>query len=97
MKKCTCDKELCDEAICIIDFAGNFKHKGFWADWCPNSNRVVFGGHWWNIPDMKIDHVPSEKEVDEYVAKFDLSEGLEGEDDSRSFIAVARKKEVYSG
>ena len=92
MKKCTCDKELCIESICIIDFAGNNGQKGFWADWCPNSNRVIFGGFWWNIPDMDIDHEPSEKEVDNYVNLFDISDGDKVLEDERDFMAIAKRK-----
>ena len=67
-KECTCvNGSLCKEAICIIDFAGNRRHDGFWADWCPNSNKVYFGGSWCRIPPMEIDHEPTEDQVDEYV------------------------------
>lgn len=93
MGKCTCDKQLCSEAICITDFAGNNTHKGEWADWCPNSKRVVFGGHWWNIPDWFIDYCPTETEVNEYLNKFEITEGLQWED-MQNIPAIAKLKRI---
>ena len=67
MPECTCaEGYLCDETICIIDFAGNNRAAGFWADWCPNSNKVYFGGSWGLIPPMGIDHEPTEDQVNRY-------------------------------
>jgi len=75
--KCTCEETmLCNEAICIIDFAGSYKHKGFWADWCPNSNKVYFGGHWFNIPSWPREELPTEEEVDAYISLYDITDGL---------------------
>lgn len=53
---------MTDNSICIIDFAGNHKYGGFWADYFPQEKKVKFGGEWYDIPDMEVDHRPSEKE-----------------------------------
>jgi hypothetical protein len=74
----------------VIDFAGNYKYKGFWADWCPNSKRVIFGGHWFNIPDLKIDYCPSQLQVDNYVNQFEISEGLQYDD--YNYPKIAKRK-----
>jgi len=61
------DSEEHAPPICIVDFAGNYKHDGFWCDYYPNVQLVEFGGKWCNIPDWEIDYCPTEEQVMEYI------------------------------
>ena len=58
-----------NEAICIIDYAGNYKYPGFWCDYFPHEQIVKFGGDWYDIPSMKIDHQPTDDECYKHVEK----------------------------
>lgn len=42
-------------------------HTYHWADYYPKAKKVVFGGDWEKIPDMKVDHEPTEKEIYDYI------------------------------
>ena len=70
--ECECDcydtslDTLCRDTVCVFDFSGNFEYVGFWADWCPHTKIVYFGGGWQKVPDLVIDHYPSEAEIADY-------------------------------
>jgi len=59
-----------EESICIIDWCGGGKNSGYWSDYFPYENVVKFGGEWWDIPDLIIDHQPTEDECREHISKY---------------------------
>jgi hypothetical protein len=60
---------MCDNDVCVYDLCDGYHHKDYWADWCPETMITTFGGAWYNIPEMKILHAPSEEEVKDWVSK----------------------------
>lgn len=76
--RCSCAQGvgLCDATICIIDFAGNYKYRGFWADWCPHTKKVYFGGFWAMVPTLDASNAPTPETIEAYVNKFNLGGGL---------------------
>lgn len=55
------------DSICLYDFAGNDREPGCWCDYYIPENIVVFGGAWYNIPNMPSETEPSEKAVAKWV------------------------------
>lgn len=53
-------------SICIIDWCGSYKYSGWWCDYFPNENKVVFGGEWEDVPDLTIDHIPTTEECEKH-------------------------------
>lgn len=65
----------CDDWICVYDIcAGNCYPfpANLYADWSPSQKLLRFGGNWSDIPDVPMDHEPSEDEVSDIA---DASEG----------------------
>lgn len=60
------------ETICMIDFCGNYKQDGFWADYIKSEALVVFGGSWRNVPTFYCDGIPSESELYDWAESFEL-------------------------
>ncbi len=52
-----------EESVCILDWAGNTYLDGEWADYCPQSKRVVFGGGWQELPDWSCEVQPTPDET----------------------------------
>lgn len=44
--------------ICLIDFAGNNRQPGFWADYYPDTHTVIFGGLWEDVPPLPVLIIP---------------------------------------
>lgn len=59
-----------DENICIMDFAGNYKDCGYWYDYYPAHKVVKFGGILFAIPNMPVDHKPTEEECEVWIKKY---------------------------
>jgi len=60
--------------VCIVDFAGNNRDAGFWADWSPDDKRLYFGGAWTNVPSMPCEVEPTDEQAYAWVKAYD--EGL---------------------
>lgn len=58
-----------NKSICIIDWCGGYKYCGFWADYFPNENKVKFGGEWYDVPDLSINHEPTAEQCEEHAKK----------------------------
>ena len=56
-----------EDSVCIVDFAGNFKDCGFWYDYFPKHKGVKFGGILSDIPNMLVDHEPTEDECEAWI------------------------------
>lgn len=59
------------DSVCIVDFCGNARQSGFWADYFPGDAKTYFGGAWASVPPMPCDVEPTEGQVDAWVAKTD--------------------------
>ena len=57
---------MCDKDVCVFDLCDGLHMKDYYADWCPETNTVTFGGGWFGIPEMIVDHPPSSEEVGDW-------------------------------
>jgi len=58
-----------ENCICVYDFAGNNFQSGCWADYYVDLKETIFGGDWYNIPDMPSETIPDENSLVEWVRK----------------------------
>jgi len=56
-----------DNHTCIMDYAGNYNQCGFWYDYYPFYKAVKFGGLLSDIPNMPVDHEPTEEECETWI------------------------------
>jgi hypothetical protein len=58
---------LCDEAKCLEDFCGysltDHLPVQYWADWCPATRTVYFGGDWCDVAPWALEAMPTSDEV----------------------------------
>lgn len=78
------------DSICIIDFNGRAGpyDVGYWADWYPDKQHVVFGGCWQHIPMMFASQQPTEEEC---LAWLQLHDSRSTEDMARGWVVVTEE------
>lgn len=62
---------ICDKALCVEDFCG-YTTPGhlpvqYWADWCPVTSMVYFGGDWCDVPPLPCAAMPTDEIINAHV------------------------------